>query len=417
MSEHVLVVGTGRDIPARLRAAGPHVQTSVICQVEFVHKVRDAGQNLHVLSLRSDASDAEWVAVAAAVHAHHPFTRIGTFGERDQDRCAVIGEALGLPTHSVKTIALVQDKNAMREHLRASGLDDTPSAHVSDIAALGAFVRAHGLPCVVKPCAGAGSAGVMRVDDESQLAAAFARASAHHDGVPEAGVVVERYLEGVQLSVEALSEDGSHEVIGITRKYSDPQSCVEIGHVTPAPLTQDEAHGVREYVRRVLDAVGVTFGATHTELVLTSDGPRVIETHARMGGDSIPDITRDVTGVDTEDCIVRQTLGERVLPRVRAASAWPMQASAIWFAASSAAGILTDVTGLAEARAVPGVTEVEVLLRKGSDVTGLESSDSRVASVRALAPSAGEAVEAARQGVRWLELHVRAAPFDPVELL
>jgi len=60
----------------------------------------------------------------------------------------------------------------------------------------------------------------------------------------------------------------------------------------------------------------VEFGATHTEIILGKAGPSVIETHIRMGGDEIPALAFDATGVDLADCLVRQTLGEKVLSNI-----------------------------------------------------------------------------------------------------
>ena len=92
MTEHVLVVGSGRDLPARVRRAVPGTKTSVICRLEFVAKLRKLTEHTRVIAVRHDAQDEEWVALARAAHELHPFTRIATFGESDQDRCAVIGE-------------------------------------------------------------------------------------------------------------------------------------------------------------------------------------------------------------------------------------------------------------------------------------------------------------------------------------
>ena len=99
MTEHVLVVGSGRDLPRGSVGSSRH-QNSVICRLEFVAKLRRTDRAPRVIAVRHDAPDEEWVALAAAAHELHPFTRIATFGESDQDRCAVIGEALGLATHS-----------------------------------------------------------------------------------------------------------------------------------------------------------------------------------------------------------------------------------------------------------------------------------------------------------------------------
>ncbi|MDI5966525.1 ATP-grasp domain-containing protein [Streptantibioticus silvisoli] len=410
MPEHVLVVGTGREFPGRVRAASPGTVTTVMCRVEYVHKVRDAHENARVIALRERADDEEWIALAAAVHAHQPFTRIATVGERDQDRCAAIGAALGLPTHSPETVALVHDKNLMRDRLVAAGLDSTAHTIATGENDVRSFLRAHGGPCVVKPVSGAGSVGVALARTEADVPAAWRRASGDHTGITGAGVIVEQYHEGDQFSVEGLSEAGEHVIVSITRKFSDPATFVELGHVVPAGLSDAQRAAAEAYVTRVLDALGVEFGATHTEIVLGDHGPRLIETHVRVGGDEIPGLTLDVTGVDLSDCVVRQTLGDKVLPGVRALLAAPRErvASAIWFAALPGTGVLEEVSGTAEARATAGVTDVQVTARPGTALGGLASSDSRVAAVRALAATPREAVAAAQQGVGHLGFHVRS---------
>ncbi|MGW5132777.1 ATP-grasp domain-containing protein [Streptomyces sp. NPDC004135] len=409
MSEHVLIVGPGRDFPARIRGLRPGTSTTVICQLDYIGKVRAPGENARVVGVRGDAPEQEWIDMAAAVHARHPFTRIGTFGERDQDHYAVIAEALGLTAHSPATVSLVHDKEAMRIRLREAGVDATASARVADLAELRAFVTEHGLPCVVKPVSSSGSAGVTKVTDDSQLAEAFERAGGSYLGLTNTGVLVEEFLDGTQYSVEAFSEAGEHQVVTVTRKYSDPGTLVELGHVSPAPLPDDVRAEVDTYVAAVLDALGIAFGPTHTEVVLGERGPRLIETHVRMGGDLIPALTLDATGVDVDDCTARQTLGEKVLPGIRAtlAEERPARCSAIWFAALDATGVLDEVVGVDEARARPGVTEVTVAARPGARIDGLRNSESRVAYARALADTADEAVTAAREAAESLEFRLR----------
>ncbi|AVV41391.1 carboxylate--amine ligase [Streptomyces sp. P3] len=414
MSEHVLVVGSGRDLPGRVRAAAPGNRTTVICRLDYLSRLRERDAHSRVLAVRHDAPDREWVAIAAAVHAVDPFTRIATFGERDQDRCAEIGRALGLHTHSPRTVALVHDKAAMRARLRETGTDPTPSAKVTDLEALRVFVTTHGVPCVVKPTHGSASVGVavLRSAEEHELAAALTRAGGDFYGLSGAGVVAERFHEGPQFSVEAFSEDGEHVCVAITRKYSDPDRFVELGHVVPAPLPPETEDEVRGYVPRVLDALDIAFGATHTEIVLTEAGPRVIETHLRMGGDEIPALVRSATGVDLADLVARQAAGERVLPGLRKelADGRTPAAAAIWFAAAPAAGVLTSVEGVDEARRTAGVEEVVVQAEPGTVCAGLESSEERLAFARAAGASAEEAVGSARAALAALAFHIRTVP-------
>ncbi len=414
MSEHVLIVGTGRDFPARFRQARPGVQTSVLVRLESLGKVRDPAANARVIAVRAGAPEREWVTLASAAHAAHPFTRIATVGENEQDRCAAIGAALGLYTHSARTVELAHDKLRMRERLRAVGVEDTPHARAGDAAQIRAFLRAHGGPIVVKPITGAASAGVSVIHAEAQATAAWQRASGEHERIASPGVIVERFHPGEQYSVEAFSEAGEHVVVAITRKFSDPVSLVELGHVTPAPLPDEDRARIQAHTVRVLEALGVEFGPTHTEIALGPDGPRLIETHVRFGGDDIPELALDATGVDMADCLVRQTLGEKVLPGIRAllADGGERGASAIWFAAAPAAGVLQAVSGEDEARAVAGVTSAQVLAKPGAVLAGLDSSDARLAAVRAVGEDPEQALAAAREGVRRLEFLVRASAPD-----
>jgi biotin carboxylase len=267
----------------------------------------------------------------------------------------------------------------------------------------------------VKPVTSAGSVGVSKVTSESELERAFARAGGSDAGQDSAGVLVEEFFDGPQFSVEAFSEGGEHVVVGVTRKYSDPVGFVELGHVSPADLRVEQRQEIDTYVQRILASIGVVNGPTHTEVVLTPRGPRVIETHVRVGGDKIPDLTLDATGVDIDDCSVRQALGEQVLPGIRAAleaAGRPRRASAIWFASVDAAGVLDAVVGADKAAAVPGVTEVSLLAAPGTQIGALADSDSRLAAARALADTADAAVTAAQQAVSHLEFHLRARPQD-----
>ncbi|MGK5733332.1 ATP-grasp domain-containing protein [Streptomyces sp. URMC 124] len=414
MPEHVLVVGSGLDLPTRVRRALPGTQTTVILRLDYIPRLRETTEHTRVIGVRPDAPDAEWTALAEAVHALHPFTRIVAFGERDQDKCAVIGQALGLAAHSPQTTAWVYDKQAMRDRLREAGVDSTASALVSGPDELRTFLAAHGTPCIVKPVSGSFSKGISLLREEGDADAAYARAGGESGDFPGAGVLVEQFHEGPQFSVEAFSEAGDHQIVAITRKYSDPLTFVELGHVTPAELTPERQEEVHAYVERVLDALGIESGATHTEVVVGEAGPRVIETHVRMGGDEIPALARDVTGVDIAECLVRHTVGEKVLPGIRATLAEPRapRSSAIWYAALPATGVLAETTGLEEARSTPGVTEVKLLARADSVIGTLESSESRVAYARALAPTNDEALSAAREAMSRLSFHLRVRAAD-----
>jgi biotin carboxylase len=343
------------------------------------------------------------------VHRADPFTRIASFADPDQDRAAVIAARLGLLMHSEQTIAWVHEKPRMRRRLAEQGIDDTPFALVSSPDELRAFIREHGFPCIAKPAVGAGSIGIRRIAGDADVEAAFATAGIRSE-MSGGGVLVERLHEGPQFSAEAFSEDGVHQVVCITRKYSEPRHYVEVGHVLPADLPAADCAAIEAYVARVLDALEIGFGPTHTEFVLTAGGPRIIETHARIAGDRIPYMIHDALGIDLVAHTVRQVLGERELPAVRAelaaARAAAPRCAAIWFAGSPAAGTLESVGGVEQVRAREGSSEVRVMQPLGQRFRPLSSSESRLGLVRTHGASADEALARARDGAAALEFRV-----------
>jgi len=412
MSEHVLLVGREEGLAARYRRYGPDVAVSILCRAEHVSRVKSAEDCARVLALPAQAGLEEWVGVARVVHAAHPVTRIALFGEQDCDRAAAVGEALGVATHRRETVAWVQDKHAMRARLRAVGLEDAPAALVTDPAMLRDFAAEHGFPLVVKPNGGVASVGVSVARTPADLYECFARAAAEHGAFSSSGVLAERFFEGPQFSVEGFSEDGEHVFVAIARKYSDPVTLVELGHVLPAPLTSEEVKLIHHYAGEVLDALGVRYGPTHTEFVLTSEGPRIIETHLRLSSDTGP-LLPGATGVDFVETQIRQTMGEKVLPEIQCTlEEASTRYGAVWYAYTHLSGQLVKIVGLEGSGPDPDVT-VESHVEPGARLDGLRSNYSRLAETRAFAPEPEKALDMAKDAIRRLRIVVHAAPAEP----
>jgi len=396
MRHHVLIVGRDKEVPGIIRAVGgPDVLMSLICRTSAVAGIPDPESYHRIVAVAHDAAPADWIEFALTIDQLDPVTAVGTFHELEQHHAARIAAALGLPMHDIDIVNAVHDKAVMRERLRAAGVDDTPSAIVRDVTEAQRFAAQHGFPLIAKPVQGAGSTGIARVHSPADLPAALATAGIKSQW-SSGEVLLERLLSGPQISVEAVSEANEHVVVGITAKSSSPSHLVELGHVCPAPLDADTTAAVHDLVARTLTALGVTFGVTHTEIVITPEGPRIIETHVRYAGDRIATLVHDVTGVDVRECSARQALGQRVLDDVRAAlRREPTRASAIWFAAPDAPGVLRGIEGIDDAARIEGVVEVVPLLSVGDTTSTMRSTFDRGAYVRAIAPTAKEALDTA----------------------
>ncbi|MBN1204307.1 MAG: ATP-grasp domain-containing protein [Myxococcaceae bacterium] len=215
---------------------------------------------------------------------------------------AQLADALGLPSGPPEAIASCRDKHRTRTALAAAGVAQAQSIAVSTAAAAEAAAQTIGYPVIVKPRALGASFGVSLVHGPSELAAAYAHArDAREDGVPvfDAGVLIEEYMDGPEISVDAAFANGVMMPMYVARKVTGffPHF-EEIGHVVDAadPLLEDpQLRGVLVGAHK---AVGLRTGITHTELRLTPSGPKIVEINARLGGDMIPYVGWLASGID-----------------------------------------------------------------------------------------------------------------------
>jgi len=406
---HLLVVAGARDVTEVVRRVRPDMAITAMVATQRLAKVRFPEACGKVVALDESATRGEWVALAWCVHSLAPLQAVGAFGEFDQDKAAAIADALGLPFHPPEVIAAVYDKVLMRRRLREAGTEDVPSAVVGSAGDLADFGDKNGFPLIVKPRNGTGSKAVVKVSSRDEVAGGFARA-VQAAGAESPALVAERYLEGREISVEAFSEHGVHRVLGITDKSVDG-NFVEMGHTVCAPVADDAQ--VADYVAQVLDALGITDGPTHTELILTAAGPRVVETHTRAGGDQIPQLLASVTGIDMVELAVRQVLGQRVGPALDELLAQPGQAGqaarfgVIRYLAPPRPGRLVSVEHTAEAAELPLVTGCTVLKKPGDPLAApIRDSVDRLAYCTAVSADRSAAMEAARQALSRLTVTV-----------
>ncbi|MFG2328480.1 ATP-grasp domain-containing protein [Streptomyces sp. NPDC048604] len=408
---HLLIVSGGRDLPDRARDAWPGLRTTVICRPEVVPRLRSREKIQRLIVLKEDASVDEWVAAARFVHAVDPVDRLTNFTEKDTEKTAAIGLDLGLPWHSPETVRAVADKCEMRRVLAAAGVSDVVAETVRDAEGILKVASKAGYPLICKPVRGVASKGVTRIDGPADIERALEWGATGAGDLDSPELLVEPFLAGDEYSVESVSEDGEHLVVGVTRKISEHDHFVEVGHVVPAPLAAGDEERITAAVRDMLTALDVRRGVTHTEVIVAADAVHVVETHLRPAGDEIPELWARISGVDLIDVVARQAVGLSVLDDVRdALKRTPdgPRAAAIWYACPDAVGEITEVTGEEEARGLEGVVDVEVLREPGKRLDGVTGSFARGAHVCAVGSTPDEALERAKEGVRKLSFTVRS---------
>lgn len=325
---------------------------------------------------------AVFVPLARAIAEVLPFDTAFSLLEIGLLPAAQVNDLLGLPGTPLPVVRLLKDKWLMRQRLETAGISPVHARRGSGREDLVDFTRAYGFPCITKPRDSTGSFGVSLLRGPQDIERACSDIQRLH--LPE--FLIEEYIEGRELSVEAFSFHGRHVVVAITEKILLP-NFVEIGHVQPASLQAEDRAAIETFVARFLDALGVQEGPSHTELKITPGGIRVIESHNRNGGDRIVDLVEITTGIDLMSLAIAWSCGlGQEISRVPALGA----GAAIGFFAPDP-GTVVSIQGVEEVRQDEHVVQLDLPLQVGDTVVPVRRSADRSGYLVVKAANASEA--------------------------
>lgn len=209
---------------------------------------------------------------------------------------AAVSERLGLPLfHSRVITETLHRKDLLRAFLADHGL--SPVAHrvvrgSSDLAGFDTY------PAIVKPVDSQGQRGITVVKGEQQALAALPEAwAASRNGA----AVVEELLVGPEVSVHAFVVDGTLELFLPSDRHvwEGPLTGIPSAHTMPSRvLTESDTAAVRQLAERFIDALGVSTGPLYFQLIITADGPRIVEVAPRLDGCHLWRLIEVHTGFD-----------------------------------------------------------------------------------------------------------------------
>ncbi|EJL6489022.1 ATP-grasp domain-containing protein [Vibrio cholerae] len=138
---------------------------------------------------------------------------------------------------------------------------------------------------VVKPMLSFGTDSVTFCNDVQEITESFNNLIGRIDysGLKNDEVLVQCLIEGDEFVVDAVSSNGDHYVVNMFKysKYTLDNRPIYRSMETVDPELYPS---IIDYVCRVLTSLGIRHGASHSEVILTNDGPVLVETGARMHG-------------------------------------------------------------------------------------------------------------------------------------
>ena len=313
---------------------------------------------------------------------------------------AAVAKECGLIGVSEDTAIKATDKAVMRECLAANHVPIPGFVCVNNEQDYLNFVAHIKKPFVIKPVDSSGSRGILKIDSFSEdtvLQKAYEYAKRFSNS---GGVMIEEYMTGPEVSVETMAIDGNVSAIQITDKLTTGAPYfVEMGHTQPSRLDAATLEKIKDVAVAANKAIGITDGPSHTEIIVTEDGPKIVEIGARLGGDCITThLVPLSTGVDMVEACIRIALGEKPVLHQTIA-----KGSAIRYF-SQKRGTVKTIDGIDEAGRIPGVNQIRIVHGIGEPVTDIIDSASRMGFVIAQGEDAADSVRICEAAIQQIKV-------------
>jgi len=330
----------------------------------------------------------------------HPCSEVG------MNTMGTINDIMGLSGIGLETAIRSTNKEKMR---KAFELGNAPSPFSKTVTtfdeALSTVYELNG-DTIFKPSRNSGSRGVTRLSHHSQIDEyqfAFQRAI---ENSFDNSVVIEKYIEGPEFSVEISIWNNEPRVIAITDKLtSGSPYFVELGHSQPSQFSSQILFKIKKAAISGCKALGLDWCVAHAEIKLQDDTPYLMEIGARLGGDFIStQLVHLSTGVDFTSAAIDLALG--LIPDLTPRHA--SQGAAIrYFTPQS--GILTKLDVANEIMSNPNIFSIEIYRKVGDKIPVLKSSLDRSGHIIATGENAVQAIINAERGINQIIFEI--SPF------
>ena len=207
----------------------------------------------------------------------------------------ILSEKLGLPSNATEYSRARRDKFEMGEAVRDFGVRAVNQIKSANLEEILLWVKQLGKwPVVLKPVSSVCTDNVIFCDREDDLFAAFERIIGDINvcGITNNEVLAQEFLSGTEYIVNTVSLEGEHYISDIWqyRKRDMPGYSKIYDTLEAKPFNGKVQKELGNYIKQVLDALRIQYGACHSEVMITNNGPVLIEANARLMGVIIPEV-------------------------------------------------------------------------------------------------------------------------------
>jgi carbamoylphosphate synthase large subunit len=240
----------------------------------------------------------------------------------DLETAAALREHLRVPGMGETTTRHFRDKLAMRMKAQEAGIDVPEFIHALNYQAMRDYMESVPAPWLLKPRFEASATGIKKINSPDELWDALDAL-----GDRQSFHLLERYVPGDIFHVDSIVSEREIVFVSASRYGNPPLDVAHGGGVFTTrtlPADSEDAGALSEINARVLAAMKIVRGVSHTEFIKSRADGRFyfLETAARVGGANIVELVEAASGVNlwAEWAKIEIGRGEReyTLPPTRA---------------------------------------------------------------------------------------------------
>lgn len=259
---------------------------------------------------------AETISVLKEEYKETPFDGVITILDKSVELVAAIAEEFKLPGSSLAAATTVKHKYKMREALKRSEVPHPKFQLVKTFKDLQNAANTIGFPLIFKPVAASTSVAVFKLNNQAELEDAFALMSTC-DRVSfwlyADEYIAEEFMAGQEVSVEGIINQSQVHFAGITKKFVEKPGFTEWMHCFPYEPEPEVCSSIYKVVEKAIHAVGINNCAFHVEVMLTSEGPKIVEVNSRMAGGFVSShLVPLASGINLAQASIQTALGEPI---------------------------------------------------------------------------------------------------------
>lgn len=228
---------------------------------------------------------------------------------------AYVAEQLGLPGNPYESVRILQNKDLFRNFLKENGFNVPIAMSFSTLEETMEHIDDFHWPVIVKPVDSAGSKGVTRVDELSNLPEAIQHAKEYSI---IGRFIVEEFIEkkGASTDTDSFSVNGELMFCSFNDQWFDPTAAnpyTPSAYLWPSTMPIEAQQYLRSELQRLMKLLNMRTTIYNIETRLGKDGkPYIMEMTPRAGGNRLAEVLKYACGQDLISGAIKGALGMEI---------------------------------------------------------------------------------------------------------